>query len=82
MAAVLIGFLLFELYPGSAKLVSPGPHAVDLWLASHPQTATIIQMPLLSALSGPQMLYTRYHAQRLASGYGTYFTVTFKQMYP
>ena len=52
------------------------------WLAAQPTTSTIIQMPLSAALSGPQMYYSRYHNQRLASGYGTYLPVLFAARYP
>ena len=81
-ALVLAGLVLFELYPAPRQLITPAPRPVDQWLAARPQHELIIQMPLLSALSGPQMYYTLYHQHPIASGYGTYLPLLFKERYP
>jgi hypothetical protein len=82
LAALLLALVLFEFYTGPQALISTGPRAVDAWLAAQPTRATIIQMPLCAALSGPQMHDNRYHGQRLASGYGTYLPVLFEERHP
>jgi hypothetical protein len=79
---VLILFSGFEAYNGPQVLVDPAPRAVDAWLAQHDPQAPIIQMPILSALSGPQMFYTRYHHHPIVGGYGTYLPLLFTRQYP
>ncbi len=82
VAVLLAGLVFFEFYTGPQQLVEPGPRPVDEWLAARPERATIIQLPLAVALSGPQMYYTIHHQQRLASGYGTYLPILFETSYP
>ena len=79
---VLILFAGIEAYNGLQVLVDPAPRAVDAWLAQHDPQALIIQMPVLSALSGPQMFYTRYHQHPIVGGYGTYLPLLFNRQYP
>lgn len=82
LTGILAGLVLFELYTGPQALISPGSRPVDEWLAAQPEQVTIIQMPLVAALSGPQMYYSMHHQQRVASGYGTYLPILFEQQYP
>jgi len=58
------------------------PRPVDQWLAAQPEKVLIIEMPLLDALNGSQMLYTTFHKQYYAAGYGTYLPIIFSQKYP
>ncbi len=81
-AVLLAGLIFFEFYTGPQALITPGPRPVDLWLASQPRRTTLVQMPLVSALSGPQMYYTMHHGQRIISGYGTYLPILFEANYP
>jgi hypothetical protein len=82
VTGLLAGLVFFEFYTGPQQLIKPGPRPVDEWLAAQPERATIIQMPLAVALSGPQMYYTMHHGQRIASGYGTYLPILFEESYP
>ena len=72
----------FESYNGPQNLYTPKARSVDIWLANHDQQATIIQMPMLSALSGTQMFYSQYNQHPVASGYGTFFPIIFSKKYP
>ncbi len=81
-AGLLAGLVFFEFYTGPQELIRPGPRPVDEWLAARPEQATILQLPLAVALSGPQMYYTIHHHQRIASGYGTYLPILFEERYP
>jgi hypothetical protein len=76
------GLTLFEFYTGPQPLITPGPRSVDQWLAGLDERSTIIQLPVSVALSGPQMYYSMFNNQRLASGYGTYFPIIFEERYP
>ena len=80
--AVLLAFVLFELWPGRVPLQPVQPRPVDEWLARQPDQFTIMELPLTSALSAPQMLYTRYHGKRIAFAYGTYFPYWYRQEFP
>jgi hypothetical protein len=80
---ILLGLLvLFEFYTGPQDLILVGPRPVDRWLAEKPAEFAIVQMPLQTALSGPQMFYSRYHQKNLIGGYGTYFPILFEERYP
>ena len=82
VTCVLAGLVVFEFFTGRQSLISPGPRPVDEWLANQPDQVTLIQMPLVVALSGPQMYYTMHHGQRVAGGYGTYLPILFETWYP
>lgn len=80
---VLVLFLaLFELWPRPVPLQPVQPRPVDEWLAQQPELFTIMELPLTSALSAPQMLYTRYHGKRIAFAYGTYFPYWYRSEFP
>jgi hypothetical protein len=74
--------LLFTLWPGAIGLVNVQPRAVDTWLAAQPDEFAIMQYPLADALSGPSMLYTRYHGKRVTFGYGTYLPLIYANRHP
>jgi hypothetical protein len=74
--------VLFEFWTGPQVLVPVGPRPVDRWLAQQPGQFAIMQYPIHTALSGDQMLYTRYHGKRVVFGYGTYLPILFQQLYP
>lgn len=78
---VVLGVALFELWPVRIPLQPIGPRAVDLWLASQPDDFTIMELPLTSALSGPQMLYTRYHQKKIAFAAG-YLPYWYREQFP
>jgi hypothetical protein len=78
----VLGVLLFTLWIGPMKLVTVKPRPVDAWLASQPAHSVLMQYPLSTALSGPAMLYTRYHHQPVVYGYGTYFPFIFRDQHP
>jgi hypothetical protein len=80
--AVILSLALFELWPGRVPLQPVQPRPVDEWLARQPDQFTIMELPLTSALSAPQMLYTRYHGKRIAFAYGTYFPYWYRQEFP
>lgn len=77
--AVLV---VFETWVGPIGLVPVEPRPVDRWLAEQPGQVAIMQYPIFVALSGPQMLYTRYHGKRIVFGYGTYLPLTYRQRHP
>ena len=79
---VVLSLAIFELWPGSLPLQPVEPREVDRWLAARPGQFTIMELPLVSALSAPQMLYSRYHGKRTAFAYGTYFPYWYRQEYP
>jgi len=80
--AIVLALAIFELWPGSIPLQKVEPRTVDRWLAEQPGQFTIMELPLASALSAPQMLYTRYHGKRTAFAYGTFFPVWYRQTFP
>ncbi|UCF60417.1 MAG: hypothetical protein JSV37_11720 [Anaerolineaceae bacterium] len=80
--AVILSLALFELWPGRIPLQSIQSRPVDAWLAQQPDQFTIMELPLMSALSAPQLIYTRYHGKRTAFAYGTYFPYWYRQQYP
>jgi hypothetical protein len=51
-------------------------------LARQPGQFTIMELPLNSALSAPQMLYTRYHGKRIAFAYWTSFPYYYRERFP
>ncbi len=77
---VMGGFLFGMWRPPLLMAVEPRP--VDLWLADQPNIAPIMQFPVDEALSGPAMLYTRYHGKPVVYGYGTYYPFLFREQYP
>jgi hypothetical protein len=82
VAAVALGLMLFEAWPGTQPISAVGPRAVDTWLASQPGNEAIMQYPLDEALSGPAMLYTRYHGKPVVFGYGTYLPFVYRDRHP
>ncbi|TET84290.1 MAG: hypothetical protein E3J37_04025 [Anaerolineales bacterium] len=79
---IVLTFAIFELWPGKIPLQPVEPRPVDYWLAEQPGQFTIMELPLTSALSAPQMLYTRFHGKRIAFAYGTYFPYWYREQYP
>jgi hypothetical protein len=79
---VVLSLAMFELWPGRLPLQPVEPREVDRWLADQPGQFTIMELPLVSALSAPQMLYSRYHGKRTAFAYGTFFPYWYRQEYP
>ena len=79
---VVLSLTIFELWPGRLPLQPVEPREVDHWLAAQPGQFTIMELPLVSALSAPQMLYSRYHGKRTAFAYGTFFPYWYRQEYP
>ena len=79
---VVISLAVFELWPGRIPLQKIEARAVDAWLAEQPGQFTIMELPILSALSAQQMMYTRYHTKRTAFAYGTYFPIWYRQTFP
>jgi hypothetical protein len=51
-------------------------------LAEQPGQFSIMELPLTSALSAPQMLYTRYHGKKSTFAYGTYFPYWYRSQFP
>ncbi|HEY44873.1 MAG TPA: hypothetical protein G4O11_12910 [Anaerolineae bacterium] len=79
---IVVALVIFELWPGRIPLQNVQPRPVDEWLAMQADQFTIMELPLTSALSAPQMLYTRYHGKRIAFAYGTYFPYWYRQEFP
>lgn len=79
---IVMALAVFELWPGSIPLQKIEARTVDTWLARQPGQFTIMELPVLSALSAQQMLYTRYHMKRTAFAYGTYFPDWYRQSFP
>ena len=77
-----IALALFELWPGPIPLQPIGPRPVDLWLAAQPEQGSLMELPLTSALSAPQMLYTRYHGKPISFAYGTFLPYWYRHQYP
>lgn len=82
LSVIVIALAIFELWPGQIPLQKIEARAVDGWLAEQPEQFTIMELPMLSALSARQMLYTRYHGKRTAFAYGTYFPSWYRQSFP
>lgn len=79
---VVLALAIFELWPQPIPLQAVGPRPVDEWLAEQPGQFSIMELPLTSALSAPQMLYTRYHGKRITFAYGTYFPYWYRSQFP
>jgi len=79
---LVVALALFELWPASIPLHRISGRPVDEWLALQPGQFTIMELPLTSALSAPQMLYTRYHGKRIAFAYGTFFPYYYRVEFP
>jgi hypothetical protein len=81
----IAGFLtlaLFELWPRPEPLQVVEPRPVDLWLAAQTGQGSIMELPLTSALSAREMLYSRYHGRPITFAYGTYLPYWYRQQYP
>jgi hypothetical protein len=81
-AGGLIAAMLFGSWIGVGQLVRVEPRPVDRWLAEQPGDFAIMQYPISTALSGPSVLYTRYHGKPVVFGYGTYFPLRFRERHP
>ena len=79
---LVVALAVFELWPAAVPLQPIGGRPVDDWLARQPGQFTIMELPLTSALSAPQMLYTRYHGKRIAFAYGTFFPYYYREQFP
>jgi hypothetical protein len=79
---VVLALAIFELWPQPIPLQAVQPRPVDEWLAEQPGQFSIMELPLTSALSAPQMLYTRYHGKRSTFAYGTYFPYWYRSQFP
>ena len=77
-----VALALFELWPRPIPLQAIGPRPVDLWLAAQPDQGSLMELPLTSALSAPQMLFTRYHGKPISFAYGTFLPYWYRQHYP
>jgi len=82
LAGAICAALIFTLWNGPAPLVPVEPRPVDVWLAQQPGNFAIMQYPIQTALSGPSMLYTRYHHKRIVFGYGTYLPLYYRERHP
>jgi hypothetical protein len=78
----VLSLALFELWPRPIPLQRIGPRPVDLWLAAQPEQGSLMELPLTSALSAPQMLYTRYHGKPISFAYGTFLPYWYRKQYP
>ena len=79
---LFVSLATFELWPAAIPLQPIQARPVDDWLARQPGQFTIMELPLTSALSAPQMLYTRYHSKRIAFAYGTSFPYYYRERFP
>lgn len=79
---VILGLVVFELWPQPIPLQSVEPRPVDIWLARQPEDSPIMQLPLTSALSAPQMMYSRYHGKPITFAYGTFFPYWYRESFP
>ena len=79
---LVVALALFELWPVAIPLQHISGRPVDEWLARQLGQFTIMELPLTSALSAPQMLYTRYHGKRIAFAYGTFFPYYYREKFP
>ncbi len=82
VGVVVLALAIFELWPQPIPLQAVQPRPVDKWLAEQPEMFSIMELPLTSALSAPQMLYTRYHGKRITFAYGTYFPYWYRSQFP
>ncbi len=81
IAAFLV-LAIFELWPRPEPLQAVGPRPVDLWLAAQPGQGAIMELPLTSALSARELLYSRYHGKPITFAYGTYLPYWYRAQYP
>lgn len=81
-AAVALVLMLFGAWIGPFPQTEVTARPVDVWLAEQPDNAPIMEYPLGEALSGPAMLYTRYHNKPVVFGYGTYLPLLYRQRHP
>jgi hypothetical protein len=82
LSAAALALMLFEACVGPFPQVRIEPRPVDIWLAQQASDAPIMEYPLSAALSGPAMLYTRYHQKPVVFGYGTYLPLLYRQRHP
>jgi hypothetical protein len=82
VGAFAVMLMLFGSWTGPMALTPVAPRAVDRWLAEQPDTHPVMEYPLSIALSGPSMLYTRYHGKPIVFGYGTYLPLFYRQRHP
>jgi hypothetical protein len=81
-AVIALAMMLFGAWIGPFPQVRVEPRPVDLWLAEQPDDSPIMEYPIPEALSGPAMLYTRYHGKPVVFGYGTYLPLLYRQRHP
>lgn len=79
---LIIVIATFELWPKTVPMQTVQPREVDRWLSEKEENFNIMEFPLTSSLSAPQMLYTKYHDKRIAFAYGTYFPYWYRMEYP
>lgn len=81
-AVVALALMLFAAWIGPFPQTKVEPRPVDLWLAEQQDESPIMEYPMAEALSGPAMLYTRYHGKPVVFGYGTYLPLLYRQRHP
>ncbi len=71
LTILVIGFILFEFYPGSyaSQLHQPVPRKVDLWLADQPNNGAVVQMPFEQSEDQAQLFYTIFHKKPIVGGF-------------
>lgn len=80
LAVILLMF--FEVWSGAPQVSRIEGRAVDDWLAAQSDNAPIMEFPLSTALSGPNLYYTRIHGKPVTFGYGTYLPLIYPERHP
>jgi len=82
--ALLLGLVLLDFccapLPYGFTEVKAQP--LDRWLAAQPDSAVVMQFPLVRALSGASLYRAKYHGKRMAYGHGTFYPAAYSQAMP
>jgi len=81
VATVLFALVVLEfaVFPYALGWCSVQPRPVDAWLASQEEDFSIMEFPVVAAMSGRSLYAMRTHGKKVAFGYGTFFPRAFNE---
>jgi len=82
--ALLLGLVLVDFCcaPLPYGFTEVRAQPLDHWLAALPDSAVLMQFPLVRALSGDSLYRAKYHGKRMAYGHGTFYPAAYVAAMP
>ena len=83
-AVLLLGLVLLDFCsaPLAYGFTEVKAQPLDHWLAAQPDSAVIMQFPLVRALSGASLYRSKYHGKRMTYGHGTFYPEAYSRAMP